>query len=55
MILRCRGLRRRSAVLFVGVAVIASYPFMFLIERANLEVVNGIFVSLASAEAGAPA
>jgi hypothetical protein len=34
--------------------VIASYPFMFLIERANLEVVNGIFVSLASAKLAHP-
>jgi hypothetical protein len=44
-----RGLDRRSAVLFVGVTLISSYPFMFLLQRANMEVVNWIFVSLAIA------
>jgi hypothetical protein len=44
-----RGLRLSSSVLFVGVSVIASYPFMFLIERANIEIVNWIFASLAIA------
>jgi hypothetical protein len=44
-----RGLALRSAVLFVGMAVISSYPFMFLIQRANIEVVNWILASLAIA------
>jgi Glycosyltransferase family 87 len=44
-----RGLDRRSAALFVGVTLISSYPFMFLLQRANMEVVNWIFVSLAIA------
>jgi len=44
-----RGLRLQSALLFVGVAMITSYPFMFLIERANFEIVNWIFASLAIA------
>jgi hypothetical protein len=44
-----RGLALWSAVLFVTVAAISSYPFMFMIQRANIEVFNWIFASLAVA------
>jgi hypothetical protein len=44
-----RGLDRRSAAFFVGFALISSYPFMVLLQRANMEIVNWIFVSLAIA------
>jgi Glycosyltransferase family 87 len=47
--LRRQGLACGSALLLVGVAVITSYPFMFLFDRANIEIVNWIFVSLAIA------
>lgn len=43
------GLDRRSSVLFVVITLISSYPFMFLLQRANMEVVNWIFVSFAIA------
>jgi hypothetical protein len=44
-----RGLEFDSALLFVGVALITSYPFMFLFDRANIEILDWIFVSLAIA------
>jgi hypothetical protein len=44
-----RGLDSQSALLFVGIALVSSYPFMFLFDRANIEIVNWIFVSLAIA------
>jgi hypothetical protein len=47
--LRRRGLSFGSTLLFVGVALITSYPFRFLFDRANIEIVNWIFVSLAIA------
>ena len=45
--LRRRGLKFDSALLLAGVALVSSYPFMFLFDRANIEIVNWIFVSLA--------
>jgi hypothetical protein len=47
--LRRRGLACDPALLFVGVALITSYPFMFLFDRANIEIIDWIFVSLAIA------
>lgn len=44
-----RGLGFVSALLFATVALVTSYPFMFLFDRANIEIVNWIFVSLAVA------
>ncbi|HZD77650.1 MAG TPA: glycosyltransferase family 87 protein [Acidobacteriaceae bacterium] len=44
-----RGLEFQSVILFVGIAAVSSYPFMFLFSRANIEIVNWIFVSLAIA------
>jgi uncharacterized membrane protein len=44
-----RGLEFKSTLLFVGVALVSSYPFMFLFDRANIEIVNWIFVTFAIA------
>src|ERR1700722_8562937 len=44
-----RGLALWSAVLFVAITAISSYPFMFMIQRANIEVANWILASLAIA------
>jgi hypothetical protein len=47
--LRRHGLTFTSALVLVGVALIGSYPIMFLFDRGNIEIVNWIFVSLAVA------
>ncbi|MFL6306717.1 MAG: glycosyltransferase family 87 protein [Candidatus Sulfotelmatobacter sp.] len=45
--LRRRGLEFDSALLLAGIALLSSYPFMFLFDRGNIEIVNWIFVSFA--------
>jgi hypothetical protein len=46
---RRRGLALSSTVILILVTVLSSYPFIFLFDRANIELVNWIFVSLAIA------
>lgn len=46
---RRRGLALSSTAILIFVTVFSSYPFIFLFDRANIELVNWIFVSLAIA------
>lgn len=46
---RRRGLALSSTVILILVTVLTSYPFMFLLNRANIELVNWMFVSFAIA------
>jgi hypothetical protein len=49
IILRQHGLSSGSALFLSGMTLATSYPFMFLFDRGNIEVINWVFVSLAIA------
>lgn len=42
----CRGLRIVNTVTFIGATLALSYPFWFLVDRGNIEIVNWLLVAL---------
>jgi hypothetical protein len=42
----CRGLGKAQTVVFIGLSMLFSYPFWFLVDRANIEMVNWLLVVL---------
>ncbi len=41
-----RGLGKVQTIIFIGLSLLFSYPFWFLVDRANIEMVNWLLVAL---------
>jgi hypothetical protein len=41
-----RGLQARDTIVFISVSLLLSYPLLFLLDRANIEMVNWLLVAL---------